>query len=143
MSADQPAFEVAFEPDREFVESTNVWAFMQAHDIDSYGELIERTTSDLDWFWGEVVEYLGLEFYEDFETVRDATDGPQFTDWYPGGTLNVAHNTVDRHASTDAGTRNHVACIWEGEPGEVREMTFHDLHREANQVANALVARGI
>ncbi|MFB6267882.1 MAG: AMP-binding protein [Halodesulfurarchaeum sp.] len=143
MSADQPGFEVAYEPDREFVESTNVWAFMQAHDIDSYDELIERTTSDLDWFWGEIVEYLGLEFYEDFDAVRDDTEGPQFTDWYPGGTLNVAHNTVDRHASTDAGTRNHVACIWEGEGGEVREVTFHDLHRRANQVANALVARGI
>ncbi|MCG1002293.1 MULTISPECIES: AMP-binding protein [Halobacterium] len=151
--------EVVHRPDDEFVESTNVWQFMQAYDIADYDELVERTTSDLDWFWGELPEYLGLEFYEDFDEVRDESGarrapegasgaaasrgGPQFTEWYPGAKLNVAHNTVDRHARVDSGTRNHVACIWEGEDGEVRQQTYHDLHQQANRVANALVERGI
>jgi acetyl-CoA synthetase len=52
--------------------------------------------------------------------------------------LNLAHNTVDRHAAVDNGTRNHVATIWEGEDGEVRQVTYHDLARESNRVANAL-----
>ena len=138
-----PTDEVRHVPTQEFVERTNVWQFMQAYDLEDYDDLIERTTSDLDWFWDEIVSYLGLEFYEDYDTVRDETDGPQFTDWYVGGTLNVAHNTVDRHAGPQTGTRNHVACIWEGEPGDVRKVTYHDLHREANQVANALEARDI
>jgi len=135
--------EIVHRPSEAFVESTNVWQFMQAYDIDDYDELIERTTSDLDWFWGELPDYLGLEFYEDFDEVRDETEGPQFTEWYPGAKLNVAHNTVDRHARVDSGTRNHVACVWEGEDGEVRQQTYHDLHRQANQVANALTERGI
>ncbi len=151
--------EVVHRPSEEFVESTNVWQFMQAYDIDDYDELVERTTSDLDWFWGELPDYLGLEFYEDFDEVRDergarrapegasgaaaSRDGPQFTEWYPGAALNVAHNTVDRHARVDSGTRNHVACIWEGEDGEVRQQTYHDLHRQANRVANALTERGV
>ncbi len=143
MATDTPPDEVVHEPDAAFVERTNVWQFMEAHDIEGYDELIDRTTEDLDWFWDELVEYLGLEFYEDYDTVRDETDGPQFTDWYVGGQLNVAHNTVDRHAKPHSGTRNHVACIWEGEPGDVRRITYHDLHRESNHVANALVARGI
>ena len=177
--------EVVHEPSREFVESTNVWEFMQGYDIDDYEELIERTTTDIDgvpesgvdWFWDELVDYLGIEFYEDYDTVRDdsgaqrapddassaeqssadrssgqspreddetaSRDGPQFTDWYPGGELNIAHNVVDRHAAADEERRNKVACIWEGEDGEIREVTFHELHRRANQVANALEARGI
>ncbi|QLH79391.1 AMP-binding protein [Halosimplex rubrum] len=76
--------------------------------------------------------------------------GPQFTDWYPGGTTNIAHNVLDRHAATDAETRNTVACIWEGEPvgpdgeaSEIREVTFHELHRQSNKVANYLDARGV
>ena len=159
--------EIAHEPSQEFVESTNVWQFMQEYGIDDYDALIERTTTELDdvpdsgvdWFWDELVDYLGLEFYEDYDEVRDDSEarsasegasgetasrgGPQFTDWYPGGELNIAHNTVDRHAGVDSETRNTVACLWEGEDGEVREITYHDLHRQANQVANALEERGI
>ncbi|MDY6817636.1 MAG: AMP-binding protein [Halobacteriales archaeon] len=134
---------IVHEPSQAFVESTNVWQFMQEYDIADYDELIERTTGDVEWFWDELVEYLGIEFYQDYETVRDDTGGPQFSDWYVDGTINIAHNVVDRHADLESSTRNKVACIWEGEPGEVRELTFHELHREANQVANALEAQGI
>ncbi|WP_246987507.1 AMP-binding protein [Halorientalis marina] len=143
--------EVVHEPSREFVESTNVWQFMQEYDIDDYEELIERTTTDIegvpesgvDWFWDEIVDYLDIEFYEGYDQVRDDSDGPQFSDWYPGGKLNAAHNTLDRHAARDNERRNKVATIWEGEDGEVREVTFHELQRQANKVANALEERGI
>lgn len=134
---------IVHEPTPEFVANTNVAAFMDRYDIEDSNELIDRTCGDLDWFWDELVEYLGIEFYEEYDAVRDRSDGPQFTDWYPGGKLNVAHNTLDRHALADAETRNKVACLWEGEPGEVRQVTYHDLHRQANQVANALEERGI
>ncbi|SIQ94073.1 acetyl-CoA synthetase [Haladaptatus litoreus] len=135
--------EIVHEPTEEFVESTNVWQFMQEHDIADYEELIEKTCGEVDWFWDELVEYLGIEFYEEYDAVRDDTDGPQFSDWYPGGKINIAHNTLDRHARTDSPNRNNVACIWEGEPGDVREITYHELQRESNKVANALEERGI
>ncbi|MBX0293638.1 AMP-binding protein [Haloarcula nitratireducens] len=156
---------VVHEPPREFVESTNVWQFMQTYDIDDYEELIERTTTDLpdepdsgvDWFWDELVDYLGIEFFEEYDAVRDSEtrsvsigngetvtcDGPQFTDWYPGGELNAAHNAVDRHAARDNGARNHLALVWEGEPGDVRQLTFYDLHRQSNRVANYLESAGV
>ncbi|CAI50211.1 acyl-CoA synthetase [Natronomonas pharaonis DSM 2160] len=133
--------EVVHRPDEEFVESTNVYQFMQEYGIDDYDELIERTTGDVEWFWDELPSYLDIEFYEDYDTVRDNSDGPQFTDWYPGGELNVAHNTVDRHA--DGERRNTVACIWEGEDGDVRNLTYHELQRQANQVANYLESRDV
>ncbi|WP_435360813.1 AMP-binding protein [Haloarchaeobius sp. DFWS5] len=143
--------EVAFEPSQEFIESTNVWEFMQAFDIADYDDLIERTTTEVDgvdesgvdWFWDELVSYLDIEFYEDYDTVRDDSEGPQFTDWYPGGELNIAHNTLDRWAELDEPKRNSVACIWEGEPGDVREVTYHDMYRQANMVANYLESVGI
>ncbi len=148
---DASEHDIVHEPDREFVESTNVWEFMQTYDIDDYDELIERTTGDVagvedsgvDWFWDELTEYLDIDFFKPYDAVRDDTDGPQFTDWYPGGELNIAHNTLDRHAAVDSPERNNVACIWEGEDGEVREVTFHELHRQANRVANYLESAGI
>ena len=142
--------EVVHEPSQEFVESTNIWAFMQEYGIDDYDELIERTTtserreeSGIEWFWDELVNYLGIEFYKDYDQIRETSEGPQFTDWYPGGEINVAHNVLDRHAALDMETRNKVACIWEGEPGDTREITYHELHRQSNKVANTLEERGI
>jgi len=142
---------VVYNPSREFVESTNVWEFMQTYDIDDYEELIERTTSTVEgeprsgvtWFWDELVDYLDIEFDEGYDAVRNDAEGPQFTEWYPGGKLNAAHNTVDRHAAMDDERRNKVACIWEGEPGEVREVTYHELARQSNRVANYLESEGV
>ncbi|WP_049980493.1 AMP-binding protein [Halolamina rubra] len=151
MDATEGFDEVVHEPDREFVESTNVWQFMQTYGIDDYEELIERTTTEIDgepdsgvdWFWDEMPEYLDVEFYEAYDTVRDDGEGLQFTDWYPGGEINIAHNTLDRYAEVDAEERNKVACIWEGEDGEVDQRTFHDLYRQANRVANYLEDAGV
>jgi acetyl-CoA synthetase len=134
--------EIVHEPDPAFVESTNVYEFARDHGID-VDDLVEYTTDNVDWFWDEVVDYLGIEFYEEYDEVRSNSEGPQFTDWYPGGSINVAHNVVDRHAAVDEATRNTVALIWEGEPGEVRELTFHELHRQSNRVANYLDSVGV
>ncbi|WP_435361907.1 AMP-binding protein [Haloarchaeobius sp. DFWS5] len=151
--SDQPADSaaIAHEPSQAFVESTNVWAFMQQYGIDDYEELVERTTTEVDgdpasgvdWFWDELVDYLDIEFYEGYDAVRDISDGPQFTEWYPGGTLNTAHNVVDRHAARDSERRNKVALIWEGEPGDTREITYYELARQTNRVANYLESAGI
>ncbi|PSQ32522.1 acetyl-CoA synthetase, partial [Halobacteriales archaeon QS_9_70_65] len=135
--------EVVYEPDEAFVESTNVHAFMREHDIDDHEELIERSTTEVEWFWDELPEYLGIEWYDDYDTVRDDADGPQFTDWYPGGELNVAHNTVDRHAARGSERRNEAACIWEGEGGEVRNVTYHELKRTSDRVAGYLESVGV
>jgi acetyl-CoA synthetase len=156
---------VVHEPTRDAVESTNVWQFMQTFGIEEYDELIRRTTTDIegveesgvDWFWDELVDSLHIEFFEDYDAVRETEsrtvetasgesetfDGPQFTNWYPGGELNAAHNAVDRHAAPDADVRNQVALIWEGEPGDVRQVTYHDLHEESNRVANYLGSVGV
>ena len=143
--------EIVHEPSREFVESTNVHAFMREHGMDDHEELIARTTrevpgepdSGVDWFWDEMVDYLGVDFETDYEAVRDDSDGPQFSRWYPGGEINVAHNVLDRHAAVDSPNRNRVALIWEGEPGDVREITYHELYRQSNRVANYLESVGV
>jgi acetyl-CoA synthetase len=140
---------VVHEPDEAFAESTNVRQFMREYGIDDHESLIERTTTDVpgepasgvEWFWDEIVDYLGIEFDEPYEQVRDDTDGPQFSEWYPGGRLNVAHNVVERHAEGDSA--NQVACLWEGEPGDERKLTFRELSNQTARVANYLESVGI
>src|SRR5207302_2799613 len=57
-----------------------------------------------------------------------------------GGTINLAHNCVDRWAER---TPDAVAVIWEGEDGEVRRVTYAELREMADRLANGLASLGI
>src|SRR5256885_7651529 len=52
---------------------------------------------------------------------------PPFAKWFVGGKLNMSANCLDRHLSGPR--RNKAAIVWEGEPGERRVLTYHDLWR--------------
>jgi acetyl-CoA synthetase len=67
---------------------------------------------------------------------------PPYAKWYLGGSLNVAHNCVDRHV--DAGLGGRVAYFWEGEPvDDRRAITYAELQREVVRMANALRRLGV
>jgi acetyl-CoA synthetase len=55
--------------------------------------------------------------------------------------LNASHNCLDRHVQAGRGDR--VAYHWRGEEGEERDVSYADLHRDVQRVANVLKARGI
>jgi acetyl-CoA synthetase len=61
--------------------------------------------------------------------------------FFAGTTLNVTESCLDRHLTT--GARNKAAIVWEGEPGEVRTLTYFDLHREVVKLAAALTDLGV
>ncbi len=61
--------------------------------------------------------------------------------WFESGRLNVAENCLDRHL---AGARaNKAAIIFEGEPGDVRTLTYRQLHMEVCKLAHALASLGL
>jgi acetyl-CoA synthetase len=62
--------------------------------------------------------------------------------YYAGGLLNVADNCVDRHAE-DPARSTRDAIIWEGEPGDVRRLTYRDLREQVSRFANGLRSLGV
>src|SRR5271155_5667071 len=56
--------------------------------------------------------------------------------WFQGGQLNVAENCIDRHLAT--ARANKAAIIFEGEPGDIRTLTYRQLHAEVCRFTNAL-----
>lgn len=58
-----------------------------------------------------------------------------------GGKTNLSYNALDRHVKT--WRRNKAAIVWEGEPGEERVLTYHDLWREVQRFANVLKRLGV
>lgn len=127
-----------WEPSREFVESTNVWQFMKRLGFHDREEFLGFTRDEPERFWDEILREMHVEWFEPYQQVMDASRGPEWTQWFLGGRLNIAHNCLDRWAKGGA-----IACIWEGENGATREITFRDLQKDANRVAKGLVALGL
>ncbi len=88
-------------------------------------------------FWAAAAAQL-----EWFKPWRKVLDGKMpKARWFVGGKLNLAHNCLDRHL--DGPARHKAALIWEGETGEVRTLTYLQLHRETMRFANALKGLGV
>jgi acetyl-CoA synthetase len=130
----------AWTPTKEYIERSNIWRFMQKHQIKDYAELVRRSVEDIEWFWDAVVKELQIEFFEPYTKVLDISQGIPWAKWFVGGTINIAHNCVDKHARARP---NKLALLWEGEDGTVRRLTYRELYEQTNRLANALKRLGI
>jgi len=102
-----------------------------------YERLYRRSVDDPEGFWAEAAGE--LEWFRPWNKVIEG-EGPE-TKWFVGGRFNLSHNCVDRHAKSSR--RDKVALLWEGEPGEIRKLTYGELHAEVQRFANVLKAQGV
>ena len=133
--------EIVWRPTPEQIERTHLKRFMNRHDISSLDELMRRSTDDLEWFWNAVLDDLGIEFYEPYKQVVDLSKGAPWAQWCVGGKMNIVHNALDKWIGTP--TQNRAAIRWEGEEGATRVLTYGDLYRQVNRMANGLRALGL
>ena len=91
-----------------------------------------------DTYWTWVAEQ--QRWLQPWDTVRAGELG-DFR-YFLGGRMNVADNCVDRWAE-NPDTANRPAVIWEGEPGEVRTVTYAELADEVSRLAGALTSLGV
>jgi len=110
-------------------------ATLKAADL---ANLHRKAGEDYVGFWADLA-VAEIEWHRPFTVPLDDTDAPNYR-WFADGLLNVSHNCLDVHLA-DAADR--VAIIFEGEPGDVRKLTYGDLHAEVCRFANALKANGI
>jgi acetyl-CoA synthetase len=109
--------------------------------MEQYRELYRRSMEDPEGFWAGRARELVSWFREPTRIMDCDLNKPEVA-WFADGTLNVAHNCLDRHLEN--GRRNKAAIIWQGEPdGEVRVYTYQMLHTEVNRFAAVLKKLGV
>jgi acetyl-CoA synthetase len=105
--------------------------------LEQYETLYKESVADPEKFWATVAE--DLHWFKKWDRVLDWN--LPVAKWFVGGKFNLSYNCVDRHA---LGARaSKTALIWEGEPGEVRRLTYAELHVEVQKFANVLKSLGI
>jgi acetyl-CoA synthetase len=81
-----------------------------------------------------------LHWFSEWDTVLDDSN-PPFYKWFTGGRINASYNCLDRHV--EAGNGDRVAFHWRGEEGEQRDVTYADLLRDTQKLANGLKDIGV
>jgi acetyl-CoA synthetase len=117
-----------FDPPEEFC----------AHALVSDPSIHREAEADFEGWWER--QAAALDWFEPWHQVLDWSN-PPFAKWFVGGKLNASHNCLDRHV--EAGRGDRVAYHWRGEEGEERDVSYADLHRDVQRLANVLKQRGI
>lgn len=133
--------QIVWRPNQGYLQRSRLKRFMDRHGLATYEQLMERSTTDISWFWEAVFDDLGIEFFEPYSQVVDLSRGFQWPEWCVGGKLNIVHNCLDKWIDTP--TQNRVAIRWEAEEGDERLLTYRDLYHEVNRMASALRADGL
>ncbi|HST22334.1 MAG TPA: acetate--CoA ligase [Blastocatellia bacterium] len=111
----------------------------QAHikSLEQYERIYREAEADPEKFWSRIAGE--LHWFRTWDKVLE-WDAP-WAKWFVGGQINISYNCLDRHTAT--WRKNKAALIWEGEPGEVRTLTYNQLLIEVSKFANALKSLGI
>ncbi len=103
-----------------------------------YADFHRRSIHDRDAFWAEQARL--IDWQTPPVTICDDSR-PPFTRWFTGGTTNLCHNAVDRHLAP-RGDQPALHAV-STETGQLRSITFAELHAEVQCMAAALQALGV
>jgi acetyl-CoA synthetase len=121
-----------FRPSAEFKAQANLGSEA------AYKRLYAESVNSPEKFWGREAKER-LVWRRPFKKVLDWK--LPHAKWFQGGQLNASENCLDRHLTT--ARANKAAIIFEGEPGDVRTITYRQLHQEVCQFAHALAELGL
>jgi acetyl-CoA synthetase len=128
-------------PTPEQVESANLTRLARRLGVERYHDLHRISIEEPERFWPALIEDLGLEFSEPWTDVIDASRGPEWTQWFVGGKLNLAWNCVHRWAAGELAEEE--AAVWQGEDGTRSTLTWRELSDAVFRLAEGLASLGI
>jgi len=121
---------------RVFPPPSDFAAQARLRSMDEYERLRTWALDDPEGFWSEQAK--ALEWSTKWHTFFEKQS--PFVKFFVGGKLNLSVSCLDRHLPARG---DKPAIIWEGEPGDLRTLTYSELHREVCRTANALRQLGL
>jgi acetyl-CoA synthetase len=133
----QKNIESALQENRRFppAEEFAVRARLRGPEVEA---MRRHAATDHVGFWGELARR-SLHWHRPFTVTLDDSMAPNYR-WFPDGELNVSWNCLDAHLASQA---DKTAILFEGEAGDVRRISYRELHGEVCRLANGLKQLGI
>ena len=132
---------IAWTPTKEVIKRAQLTKFMHQVGVNTWDELYQFSISDVAKYTEEVLKFLDIKFDPPYEQLLDTSEGIEWSKWYVGGGLNISEMCLDRWIGTEI--ENQPAIIWEGEEGEVKEISYKELLGDVELCAAGLRANGL
>jgi acetyl-CoA synthetase len=133
--------------DRRFLPDAGFSAKARIPSHPKYAAMHKQSLDEPEIFWREETADLvwrkpWTRFSDWQHTPSEGNQGGSVkAKFFLGGQLNITESCLDRHLKS--ARRSKAAIVWEGEPGEVRILTYFELHREVVRMAAALTDLGV
>ncbi len=106
--------------------------------MEQYFELQNKAKEDYEGFWRGYADEK-IEWLKPYSKVLDESNAP-FYKWFVDGKLNVCNQCVDRHLATKG---EQTAILFEGDRGDVEHISYNELSKRVNKMANLLKSLGV
>lgn len=120
-----------FKPNKAFAKNAYIKSFAE------YKKLYNESIKSPEKFWAKIANE--LHWFKKWTKVLK-WKAPH-AEWFTGGKLNISYNCLDKHLETHR--KNKVALFFEGELGDTKTLTYHQLYIEVNKFANVLKNNGV
>ena len=124
----------AWFPSQTRIETANLTYWQKMLDVANYPDLHRWSHKHYAEFWQKVIAHLNIRFQRPFTDIADATAGIENIEWLPGAKMNIAESCFN--AEPDA-----TAIIYQS-PSGIEKMTYGELDKLSNRIANGLVQCG-
>ncbi|WP_338602221.1 AMP-binding protein [Sulfolobus tengchongensis] len=124
---------MVFEPDKEWIENSNVYKFMVKKGFRRLEDFIKYTYED-PTFWEDFVKLINIKFQEPYEKVLDLSKGKQWPQWFVNGKLNIGDQIGDS---------SEVFIKWMDENLNSRKVTYSQILDESKSIASWLKRIGL
>jgi len=126
----------AWIPDRDRIQNSNIYKVSQSLGIETYDEFFNWAACNRAGFWDLTVNQLAIPFRKKYEKVVQFRDSLEYPEWFPGAEMNIADACF--RADPDA-----IAITYAHEDGRNGKMTYGQLDKLSNRVANSLQKIGL
>jgi len=127
--------EMMWTPTLEISNKTNIAKALGKLGLIDYQALHSWSVQNYQDFWRYTLEQLKIQFAKRPDAICDTRLSPNNPSWFPGASLNIVNSCFQAPSEK-------LAVIAQSENGQQQTMTYGELNRLSNQVANGLIQRG-
>ena len=125
----------AWMPDATWIKTTNLAKFMREQHFSDLKTFQQWTTQQFEKFWGLMAKTLQIQFSTSPTKVCDLKNGLENPQWFVGGRMNITQSCFQ--APLDK-----KAIIYLDSQKKLQHITYGELDRYTNQIANGLIEQG-
>ncbi|MDC1024242.1 AMP-binding protein, partial [Nitrosopumilus sp.] len=129
-----------FIPNDEQFQNSNIYKFMQKHDISSLDQLCIKSKNNLEWFWESVDKDIGIIWDKPYTKTLDTSNGIAWSKWFVNGKTNLYKSSVEKFTKTSP---EKIAYNFISEDGIETKLSYIELNSKVSKLANGLKSLGV